>query len=44
MAIYRHCLELRHELFRGRLDQVQFEYSERDVGRFADPAEDRTSG
>ena len=32
-------LWLRHELFRGRLDQNQFEYSERDVGRFVGPAE-----
>ena len=32
-------LWLRHELFRGRLDHGQFEYSERDVGRFVGPAE-----
>jgi 3'-5' exonuclease len=32
-------LWLRHELFRGRLDQAQFEFSEREVVRFVGPAE-----
>jgi 3'-5' exonuclease len=36
---YRLWLWLRHELFRGRLDQNQFEFSELDVGRFVGPAE-----
>jgi hypothetical protein len=37
-------LWLRHELFRDRLDQGQFEFSERDVGRFLDDARDRAVG
>ena len=38
-VINTYRLWLRHELFRGRLDQGQFEYSERDVSRFVGPAE-----
>ena len=38
-VINTYRLWLRHELFRGRLDQNQVEFSERDVGRFVDPAE-----
>ena len=33
-VINTYRLWLRHELFRGRLDQAQFDYSELDVGRF----------
>jgi 3'-5' exonuclease len=43
-VINTYRLWLRHELFRGRLDQGQFEYSERDVGRIVGPAEDRAAG
>jgi predicted PolB exonuclease-like 3'-5' exonuclease len=43
-VINTYRLWLRHELFRGRLDQRQFEYSERDVGRQLDVARDRTPG
>ena len=43
-VINTYRLWLRHELFRGRLDQNQFEFSERDVGRFLDVARDRTAG
>jgi 3'-5' exonuclease len=38
-VINTYRLWLRHELFRGRLDLNQFEFSERDVGRFVGPAE-----
>jgi predicted PolB exonuclease-like 3'-5' exonuclease len=38
-VINTYRLWLRHELFRGRLDQSQFEFSERDIGRFVGPAE-----
>jgi predicted PolB exonuclease-like 3'-5' exonuclease len=38
-VINTYRLWLRHELFRGRLDQSQFEFSERDVSRFVGPAE-----
>lgn len=37
-------LWLRHELFRGRLDRAQFEYSEHDVGRLVATTEHRTEG
>jgi 3'-5' exonuclease len=43
-VINTYRLWLRHELFRGRLDQGQFEYSERDAGRLLDAARDRTAG
>jgi predicted PolB exonuclease-like 3'-5' exonuclease len=43
-VINTYRLWLRHELFRGRLDQSQFEFSERDVGRQLDAARDRTAG
>jgi 3'-5' exonuclease len=43
-VINTYRLWLRHELFRGRLDQDQFECSERDVGRLLDIARDRTGG
>jgi 3'-5' exonuclease len=36
-VINTYRLWLRHELFRGRLDQNQFEYSERDVISFCEP-------
>ena len=32
---------LQHELLRGRLDQRQFEFSERDVGGLLDVTRDR---
>ncbi len=35
-VINTYRLWLRHELFRGRLDGAQFDYSEFDVGRFVD--------
>jgi 3'-5' exonuclease len=38
-VINTYRLWLRHELFRGRLDQSQFEFSERDVSRFVGSAE-----
>jgi predicted DNA-binding transcriptional regulator AlpA len=37
-VINTYRLWLRHELFRGRLDQSQYEYSEYDVQRFAQSA------
>ena len=37
-VINTYRLWLRHELFRGRLDHAQFEFSERDVSRFVGPA------
>lgn len=37
-------LWLRHELFRGRLDRAQFEYSEQDAERFVDLAVGRAVG
>ena len=43
-VINTYRLWLRHELFRGRLDQSTFEFSERDVGRLLDAARDRTAG
>jgi 3'-5' exonuclease len=43
-VINTYRLWLRHELFRGRLDQSQFEYSERDVTRVAGSAADRAAG
>src|SRR5664279_4460909 len=42
-VINTYRLWLRHELFRGRLDQSQFEFSERDLGRLLGPAEDRAA-
>ena len=38
-VINTYRLWLRHELFRGRLDESQFEYSEQNVGRFVIPNE-----
>jgi len=43
-VINTYRLWLRHELFRGRLDQNQFEYSERDVTRVVGSAADRAAG
>jgi 3'-5' exonuclease len=43
-VINTYRLWLRHELFRGRLDQHQFEYSERDVTRVVGSAADRAAG
>src|SRR5450755_3671490 len=43
-VINTYRLWLRHELFRGRLDQSQFESSERDVTRVAGSAADRAAG
>jgi predicted PolB exonuclease-like 3'-5' exonuclease len=43
-AINTYRLWLRHELFRGRLDQNQFESSERDVTRVVGSAADRAAG
>ena len=43
-VINTYRLWLRHELFRGRLDQNQFEFSERDVVRSLDTGKDRTPG
>jgi predicted PolB exonuclease-like 3'-5' exonuclease len=43
-VINTYRLWLRHELFRGRLDQNRFEHSEQDVGRFIGPVEDPTVG
>ena len=43
-VINTYRLWLRHELFRGRLDQNQFEFSERDVGRLVDAARIERSG
>jgi 3'-5' exonuclease len=42
-VINTYRLWLRHELSRGRLDQNQFEYSERDVARIVGPTEDRAA-
>jgi predicted PolB exonuclease-like 3'-5' exonuclease len=36
-VINTYRLWLRHELFRGRLDEAQFQYSEEDVGRLCKP-------
>jgi 3'-5' exonuclease len=43
-VINTYRLWLRHELFRGRLDQNQFESSERDVTRVVGSAADRAAG
>jgi 3'-5' exonuclease len=43
-VINTYRLWLRHELFRGRLDQNQFEYSERDVTCVVGSAADRAAG
>src|SRR5450631_4538011 len=43
-VINTYRLWLRHELFRGRLDQSQFEFSDRDVSRLLDATGDRTAG
>jgi 3'-5' exonuclease len=43
-VINTYRLWLRHELFRGRLDQNQFEFSERDVTRVVGSAADRAAG
>src|ERR1700688_2626106 len=43
-VINTYRLWLRHELFRGRLDQNQFESSERDVTRVVGSAADRAVG
>ena len=43
-VINTYRLWLRHELFRGRLDHAQFEYSERDVTRVVGSAADRAAG
>jgi hypothetical protein len=43
-VINTYRLWLRHELFRGRLDQRQFEYSELDVSRAVGLSEDRIAG
>ena len=43
-VINTYRLWLRHELFRGRLDQSTFEFSERDVTRVVGSAADRAAG
>src|ERR1700730_12102784 len=43
-VINTYRLWLRHELFRGRMDQIQFEFSERDVTRVVGSAADRAAG
>jgi predicted PolB exonuclease-like 3'-5' exonuclease len=43
-VINTYRLWLRHELFRGRLDQSQFECSERDITRVVGSAADRAAG
>jgi 3'-5' exonuclease len=43
-VINTYRLWLRHELFRGRLDHSQFEFSERDVTRVVGSAADRAAG
>jgi 3'-5' exonuclease len=43
-VINTYRLWLRHELFRGRMDQAQFEFSERDVTRAVGSAADRAAG
>jgi predicted PolB exonuclease-like 3'-5' exonuclease len=40
-VINTYRLWLRHELYRGRLDGKQFEFSEEDAGRLSDAARDR---
>jgi predicted PolB exonuclease-like 3'-5' exonuclease len=43
-VINTYRLWLRHELFRGRLDQRQFEFSECDIVRLLDTPENRAVG
>jgi 3'-5' exonuclease len=43
-VINTYRLWLRHELFRGRMDHAQFEFSERDVTRVVGSAADRAAG
>jgi predicted PolB exonuclease-like 3'-5' exonuclease len=43
-VINTYRLWLRHELFRGRMDHAQFEYSERDVTCVVGSAADRAAG